>query len=399
MRTTLRLKVPESLCAGDRNTDQSGWLVKIMGDAADDLLIGFDGVGAVIRAFQRLDFHAPIKPGDFVEVTARIVKWEGNLRYLEFSVNQVITRMENGNSGDGRVLHDPRLVASAEAICEARETESLGTGAPEPLMITVAPVGFDVTRDDTPYIPLSPEEIAADVARSYMEGASIVHLHARSPEGRPVHDPSHYLDIIRRIRAQCDIVIQVTTEGDAHLDVQTRCAHLGIEGVEMASFTAGTINLGEHICFNSKPVMEHTCQLINQHGLLPAVEVYDSAFLENARALAKKGLLKLPGHFVLIFGGKGSMGARSSTIDAMLSLVPRGSRCTLGGRGKHAFPVIQKGLDRGTHVRVGMEDSIHLEGKTLSQGNSPLVARVAEMAAKQGRSIADGAMARKLLGL
>lgn len=399
MRALLRYRVPDGLCSGECNRRLGAWLMEAAGDAADELLIKFDGVTARIKAFQKVEFPSPINPGDFVEVIAFIKRWEGNLRYLDVEVRQTISRLNSDERDVGRVLPEPRQVAFAELVCEARETPNLGSGAPEPLMVTVAPVGFEVGKDDTPHIPLTPAEIAADVARCAVEGASVVHLHARAANGTPVHEPGFYAEVIRQIRAQCDIIIQVTTEGDASLDVGTRCAHLGVQGVEMASFAAGTINAGEHIFFNSKPVMEHICRIINTHGLLPAVEVYDSAFLENARALAKKGLLKLPGNFVLIFGGKGSMGARSTNIDNVMNLVPRGSRCTIAGRGKHAFPVLQKALARGAHVRVGLEDTIHIEGKTLSLGNSPLISKVVKMAVEQGRSIADASIARKLMGL
>ncbi len=399
MRAVLRYRVPEALCSGECNRRIGAWLMEAAGDAADEVLIKFDGVTARIKSFQKVEFLSSVRPGDFVEITASLKKWEGNVRHLDVEIKQLVTRLESDAPDVGRMFPEPCPAASAELVCEARETPNLATGAPEPLMVTVAPVGFEVGREDTPHIPLTPAEIAADVARCAVEGASVVHLHARAADGSAVHDAGYYAEVIRLIKAQCDIIIQVTTEGDASLDVGTRCAHLGVQGVEMASFTAGTINAGEHILFNSKPVMEHTCRIINGHRLLAAVEVYDSAFLENARALAKKGLLHLPGNFVLIFGGKGGMGARSTNIDNLINLAPRGSRITIAGRGKHAFPVLKKALDRGTHVRVGLEDTIHIEGKTLAQGNSPLVSKVVGMAVAQGRKIADAPTARKLLGL
>ena len=399
MRAKLRLRVPKDLCPMDRNTHLVAWMMQAMGDAADEVLIGFDGVTAQVKAFQKVEFPASVAPGDFVEVLATIRKWDTSLRYVDIVVKQVVAGIDREVQDTAQHLFEPKVVAAAEAVCEARDVERRGEGAPEPLIITVAPVGFDVTRNDTPYVPLTPEEIASDVARSHVEGATVVHLHARAPDGSASHDPSVYGELVRQIQARCDIIIQVTTEGDASLDVQTRCAHLGVSGVEMAAFGAGTINYGEHIFFNSKPVMEHTCQLINNAGLRPVVEVYDSGFLENARALAKKGLLKLPGHFVLLFGGKGSMGARSSTFEAIAGQIPRGSRWTAAGRGKHAFPVIEKALGHGAHVRVGLEDTLHLKRKTLAQGSAPLVAKVSEMATAQGREIADVATARRLLGL
>jgi 3-keto-5-aminohexanoate cleavage enzyme len=379
------------------------WLFEAFSWASEEVLVRCDGACGRLKAIQRAELPSTFCGGDFLEVTAELTRWEGDLRYIELEARRVLgvaTGCEgDGGARPGRIMHEPPVVASAEAIWEAPDVESKGQGMPEPLIVTVAPVGFDVSREATPYLPLSPDEIAADVARCVVEGASVVHLHARDPQGDRTHDPARYTDIVERIKARCDVVIQVTTEGDASADVMTRCGPLGAEGAEMASLATGTVNRGDHICFNSKPVIEHIASNIKKAGLVACVEAWDIGFLENALALARKGLIRLPGHFVLMCGSKGGMGARRATLEHAVSLIPRGSTWSVSGIGRHQLPMAERAIAVGGHVRVGLEDTVRLSRGELSQGNAPLVAKVVEMAKERGRAVADASAARRVLGL
>lgn len=403
MQTKLQLRVPAGLPGGDRKPEQVTWLMGQFFDCAAQLAIQLDGAPGRIQAVSDLEISAPFYSGEYLEIRGELARWESDVRHVELEVRKIVGLVTAADGkadlGQAQVLHDPVQVATANLTYTPAELETKGQGAPPPLIITVAPTGFEVTRESTPYLPLTPDEIAAEVARCAVEGATVVHLHVRGPQGEITYDAARYNEVVERIRARCDIIVQVTTEGEASTDVVTRCAPLGTSGVEMASLTTGTVNRGAHIFFNSKPVMEHVALNIQRRGLVPAIEIFDSGFLENARSLARKGLLSLPGHFVLILGSKGGMGARRSTLEHMVELIPRGSHWSVAGIGRHHLPMAERALGLGGHVRVGLEDAVNLAPGTLAQGSASFVTKVVEMAKKRGRPIADTQTARRLLGL
>jgi 3-keto-5-aminohexanoate cleavage enzyme len=356
-----------------------------------------------LKTLTKVELPAAIQPGDFMEIVAEIVRWSDNERHIGFEARRTVAMQPSGGAKDsatvGQVLPHPELVATAEAVCEAPDVPGKGEGLPAPLIVTVAPVGDLTTREDTPHLPLTPDEIAADVARCAVEGATVVHLHARDDTGTPTQGRERYQEIVEKIKARCDVVVQVSTEGDASMDVMTRCQVLDVPGVEMASLTAGTVNRADHISFNSKPVLEHVAMLVRQRGITPCVEICDFGFLENTKALAKKGLVVFPGHFELILGAKGSMGARAETLEHLVDLIPRGSTWSATGVGRHQIPMARQAIALGGHVRVGLEDTVYLQSKVLAQGSAPLAAKVVELAKERGRPVADVATTRKLLRL
>ncbi len=391
----LRVRVPWSVHAGETAWQ---WLLGAMMDAALAVLVQCDRVLGTSFRIQEFHSEAPFRPGEYLELRAELVHWEGNLRSVE-----VVARKVVAGAGDvpGRFvpLAHPDVVGSGIFVVEVPDGEEVGIGLPDPLVITVAPTGFDATKEDSPYLPVTPQEVAEEVARAAAEGASAVHLHVRGPQGEPCYDPAVVGETVAMIRSRCDIVVQVSTEGPAEVPVDTRGAILEAPGVEMASLVAGSTNHADHIVFNSRPVMEHLAARIQRARVAPVVEILDLGFLENAKLLARKGLLRLPAHFVFTLGLKGAVGARRENLELLVSQVPRGSTWSAAGIGRHQLVAAEMAVAMGGHVRVGMENGVYTSPGKLTRGNAELVAAVAEMARRRGRPVATAEQARRILGL
>jgi len=400
MHTTLKLRIPASAPHLADGTVKGTFLLELFGDMAAELLIDIDGDEGVLKGLTAVELPEPVHLGDFVEADAEIVHWGDGTRQISFTAKKVATSLKSGipRSSAGQRLPHAKAVCTAKAIYFVPEERRRIQNGPQPLIITAAPVGCETTREDTPHLPLTADEIAADVARCAVEGATVVHLHVRDAAGQPSQSRELFLEAITKIRQRCDIIVQVSTEGEASMDVAERCHPLDT-GAEMATIATGTVNRGDHIFFNSKPLMEHVALLVKQANLLPCLEICDVGFLENVKLLAKKGLVKLPGHFEFVLGAKGGMGARKDVLGLLVNNIPRGSTWSVAGVGRHQLSMAEVAVRRGGHARVGLEDNVHLSKGVQSQGSAPLVAKVAEYCRSIGRPVADVAAARTLLGI
>jgi 3-keto-5-aminohexanoate cleavage enzyme len=400
MHTTLKLRIPPRAPHLADGSVQGTYLLELFADMAAELLIGIDGDEGLLRALSDVEFPALAYLGDFIEAEAEVIHWGDGTRRIAFTAHKVASSLTPTipRSSAAQQLPHAKPICSAKALYFVPEKRRRIHNAPDPLIITAAPVGNTTTREDTPYLPLTPDEIAADVARCVVEGATVVHLHVRDAAGQPTQNREIFADTIGKIRQRCDVIVQVSTEGDAAMDVMTRCQPLDAGG-EMVTLATGTVNRGDHIFFNSKPLMEHVALLIKQANLVPCIEICDLGHVENVKLLAKKGLVSLPGHFEFVLGSKGGMGARTEVVRLLAEMIPRGSSWSAAGVGRHQLRMAELAVRRGGHARVGLEDNVNLSRDVQAQGSAPLVAKVAEYSKSIGRPIADVATARKLLGI
>lgn len=266
------------------------------------------------------------------------------------------------------------------------------------LIITAAVVGAELTREDTPHLPLTPEEIAEEARRSCEAGASVVHLHARDSEGLPTQDPEVYGEIIERVRSRCDAVIQVSTGGAVHMSAEERLAPVSLKP-EMASLTTGTVNFGEDVFFNPWDLLVRFAEAMKEHGVKPELEIFDTGMVANAVRLETMGLLSPPLHFDFVLGVPGALPAGVKNLVHLVESLPSGSTWSVAGIGRHQLPMAAAAVILGGHARVGLEDNIFYRKGELAQGNAPLVERVVRIARELGRAVADPDEARALLGL
>ena len=268
----------------------------------------------------------------------------------------------------------------------------------DPLIITVAPVGAEVSREQNPNVPLSPEEIAEECYRAWNEGASLAHIHARDENGAPTQDKAWYQRIIELVRAKTDMIIQVSTGGAVGMTVEERIQPVFLRP-EMATLTCGTVNFGDGIFVNSQNDMEMFARTIRDEGVKPELEIFDAGMIENAKRLALKKLIDLPGHFDFVMGVPGGISGDPKNLMHLVSLIPDGSTWSVAGIGKWELPLGVMAIILGGHVRVGFEDNIYYSRGVLAKSNADLVARVVRVAGELGRKVATPQEARKILRL
>jgi 3-keto-5-aminohexanoate cleavage enzyme len=269
----------------------------------------------------------------------------------------------------------------------------------DPLVITVAPVGGELTREQQPHLPLSSEEIAEEVARCRDAGASVVHLHVRDAAGVPTQDGDRFAEAIDAItRAAPDVIVQTSTGGSVGMTEEERAQPIDLKP-EMATLTTGTVNFGDDVFENPFPLVERFFLRMRELGIQPEFEVFDTGMVESARRLLDQDAEPRHAHFDLVLGVSGGMAGTAQAVVHMASLLPAGATWSATGIGRTHVPVMLTALALGGHVRTGFEDTIYLEKGRLARSNAELVTRVARVAAEAGRPLTTPDQAREILGI
>lgn len=271
-----------------------------------------------------------------------------------------------------------------------------------PMVITAAMVGAETTREQTPYLPITAEEIAEDAVKCREAGAAMVHLHVRTPDGKPSQDAELFRAAIRAIRKRTDVLIQTSTGGAVGMSVDERCGPLTLTGADrpdMATLTTGTVNFGPDVFWNPRPLVRDIAKRIRALGLKPEIECFDVGMIDEASILAKEGLVDLPAHYDFVLGVPGALTARVDALEFMIKSLPEGSTWTVAAVGRHQLPFVEYAAERGGNARVGLEDNIFVSKGVLAKGNWELVAEAANRAKAKGRTLATPEEARKILRL
>ncbi len=401
-------------------------LLALFGDAATELLIRLDGDEGLFRAYEAIEFLAPVFAGDFIEATAELLDVGNTSRKLRFEARKVVTNIRGGaglapSSAD--VLSEPIVVARAVGTCvvpkmlqrKPRELYMPGLPAgPSPgvqpivtpdeprfgtdIILTAAIVGAELTRAQTPYLPLRPQEVADEAARCREAGAAVIHLHVRGDDGENTQSSERFAEVIAAIRAKCDCIVQPSTGGAVGMCVAERTGPLACKP-EMATLNCGSINFGDGVFVNARPDIRKIAGEIRAAGAVPELECYEVGHVAEALALADEGLIGRPLHFQFVLGVPGAIPAREDAVVYLQSLVPPGSTWGVAAVGRWQQPMTELAMRLGGQARVGLEDNIYLAKGVLSEGSSPLVARAASYARSIGREPADPGRARAMLGI
>jgi 3-keto-5-aminohexanoate cleavage enzyme len=267
----------------------------------------------------------------------------------------------------------------------------------QPLIITCAPVGAEVTLDQTPYLPHTPK-LLGETAHAVREaGGSIVHVHCRNDDGTNTHSVQRFRAAYEAIRAQSDLIVQFSTGGAIGMTPDERASVLQLQP-EMATLTCGSVNFGDDIFENSFPIMRGILAKMHEFGVRPELEIFDKGHLANARRLEKEGLLTFPQHVDLVLGVPGGLEATVQNLCDLVDDLPDGCTWSVAGIGRQQLSMAMAAIAMGGHVRVGLEDNLFYSRGRLAR-NEELVARVARIAAEAGRAIATPDQAREILGL
>jgi len=265
------------------------------------------------------------------------------------------------------------------------------------VIVSCAVVGAEVMREQNPAVPYLPAEIAAAAVEAWREGAAVVHLHARWPDGRPSQRSEHFREIVDRVRAAgCDAVIQSSTGGAVGMPVAERLGSL-VDGAEMGTLNMGSMNFGDEVFLNARPDIVAIAARLRERRLVPECEVYDAGMLETLRWLLEKGHLARPYHVQFVLGVPGGMAGSERNLRFLLEGLPEPTHWSVAGIGRFEFPMAELALRLGGHVRVGLEDNLYRSKGVLAAGNGELVAWAVKAARAAGREPATPAEARRLL--
>ncbi len=269
----------------------------------------------------------------------------------------------------------------------------------QPLIITAAICGAEMTRKDTPYVPYSPQELADEAIRCRAAGATMVHLHMREPDGAPSQRTALFAETVALIRgAGCDIILQFSTGGAVGMTVAERADALQLKP-DMATLTTGSVNFGDDVFLNSPPMIRAIAARQRQFGVVPEIECFDTGMVDAAVRLMREGAIAAPGHFNFVLGMAGGMGATPAHLDFLRTLLPDGATWSVAGIGRHELPLAAHAIAVGGHVRVGLEDNLYVQKGVLAKGSYELVTATAELAQRAGRQLATIREARALLRL
>ncbi|MFB6371516.1 MAG: 3-keto-5-aminohexanoate cleavage protein [Bradymonadaceae bacterium] len=265
-----------------------------------------------------------------------------------------------------------------------------------PLIVTAAVDGAETMREQTPYVPYTPDEIAEEARRCREAGASMAHVHGREEDGTPTQARTVFKEILETIRDRTDILVQFSTGGAVGMSVEERIDAIDL-CPDMATLTTGTVNFGDDVFMNSLPMIRQIAEGLNAYGIRPEIEVFDTGMVDTAMRLVDEGLLEPPLHFDFVLGVPGGMGGRPENLDFLVDMIPDESTWSVAGMGPYELPLAEKAVEMGGHVRVGLEDNIYIEKGVLAKGSYELVERVAELADEAGRPMAEPDEAAEVL--
>lgn len=268
----------------------------------------------------------------------------------------------------------------------------------QPVIITAAMVGAEVTREQQPHLPITPQEIISAAVECYEAGASIIHIHVRDAQGNATQDGALFREVVEGIRARCDVITQVSTGGAVWMSAEERLQSIECRP-DMATLTTGTVNFGDGVFMNNRGLVESFARRLREYGIVPEIEVFDVGMIDEALRLSAMGLLSDPMHFDFVMGVPGALGADPAHLLHMVRSLPPGSTWSVAGIGRHQLTLGTIALAIGGNVRVGFEDNIYYRKGQLAKSNAELVARIVRIAGELDRPVATPAQAREILQL
>lgn len=272
------------------------------------------------------------------------------------------------------------------------------------LIINAAITGMVPKKKDTPYVPLTVQEIIEDAERCCKAGASIVHIHARDENGEPTYKKEVFAEIIRGIRSRCpDLIICASTSGRAHNTFEKRSEVLELEAdakPDMGSLTMGSLNFANQASINTPEMIESLALKMKDNGIIPEIEIFESGMINAAKALISKGVLVEPYYFNLLLGSIYSAPGTLFDLSCMVKNLPLGVHWGAAGIGKFQLNMNLAAILMGGNVRVGLEDNIYYDNdKRELATNEMLIQRLVRLSHEIGREIATPQEAREIIGI
>jgi uncharacterized protein (DUF849 family) len=289
----------------------------------------------------------------------------------------------------------------------------------ENVIITCALTGAGDTVRKSPHVPVTPEQIARNAVEAAAAGAAVVHIHVRDPEtGDPSRDPKLYREVVERVKETgTDVVINLTAGmgGDLVIDPDDPLTHLpgtdlvgGLERLphvedllpDICTLDCGSLNFGDgsNLYVSTPDMLRAGARRIQELGVRPELEIFDTGQLWFAKQLLAEGLLDEPTVFQLCMGIPWGAPADPGVLQSMVTMLPQGARWASFALGRMQMPWVAQSILLGGHVRVGLEDNLYL-GKGNKATNAQLVERAVTIIESVGARVATPDEARATLGL
>jgi 3-keto-5-aminohexanoate cleavage enzyme len=281
----------------------------------------------------------------------------------------------------------------------------------DPVIITCAISGALANREQCPAIPYTPAEYAAEARRIVDEGGVMIHIHARRPDGTPSHAVEDFRAITEAIRAEVgDAAIVNYSTGTVGVPVGERIAYLRALRPEVAALNMGSMNYAKYssrrrafvfsaVFANPFDEIVALLRAMNEHGIRPEHECFDTGHVGSLAPLVDMGLLSAPLHVSFVMGVTGGVPATARNLAAMADNVPDGAHWGVIGVSRAQWMLVAAALTLGGSVRVGLEDNLYLPDGTMARSNGELVAKARQLTLDVGRRPATVAQARARLGL
>jgi len=270
-----------------------------------------------------------------------------------------------------------------------------------PVIITAALTGSRITKDQTPHIPITPAEIAAEGVAAWRAGAAVVHIHVRdAATSQGAQDVEAFRQVTAVLRAETDVILCLTTSGipGRNLPTADRIAPLALRP-EMASFDAGTIQMDAGLFVNEPEFLDALAAEAQERGVKLELECFDLGMVATALRYHTEGKIPAPLHFQFVTGTRHGMPATAAALVEAAGMLPPDASWSVIGVGRAQTPMAMLALAMGGHVRVGLEDTIHYRRGELASGNAQLVERAVRLADELERPVATPAQARDILRL
>jgi 3-keto-5-aminohexanoate cleavage enzyme len=284
----------------------------------------------------------------------------------------------------------------------------------DPAIISCSISGAVANREQCPAIPYTPEEYAAEARRAVDEGASQIHIHARTPDGVPSYEIEDFREITEAIRDEVDDVIVNYSTGAIGVPVMKRLAYLRELRPDVAALNMSSMNYAKYsprrkdfvfqtVFENSFDTIIEFLTAMRELGIKPEHECFDAGHVANLDPLLDMGLLEPPLQISLVIGVNGGIRPNARNVALMADQIPGGpegpNQWQVIGISRDQWRLIGAALALGGNVRAGLEDNLYLPNGEMARSNGELVAKARQMAEDVGRRAATVSEARELLSV
>jgi len=294
-------------------------------------------------------------------------------------------------------------------------------------IITAAITGSVHTPTMSPYLPITPKEIADEAVRSCAAGAASVHIHVRDPQtGAPSSDVELFRETVSRIKDRCDVIIGITGGGNYLMSDEERISAVRELQPELGSLDVGVLNYGvfpmaekyekwkyewekkylaetENSAFiNTFKSLKYFSTTMNEVNTVPEIELFDSSWIQNTAFLVRKGYITHKPLFIQAV--MGVLGGSPCSLETMVFLINTAKNLlpdfswSVSVAHRNPFAYLAAALPMGGHLRVGLEDNLYISHGVLAKSNAEQVEKAVRLIREVGFDVATPDEAREIIG-